>query len=298
MTELLTLARTLDVRYHIVTFGFAVFMAGVVHVGAVACTPRNSNERQYSVNCVREHVGCLDRLGKYFAFHFIMAKHIRAQLQTIEVTDVRRRSALAATMVNQQGFVAGAVPPLVQSQQQWNLQGTAAVSTLGISQLQRQQLRTSVQSAEPALGLASLEAAAGLLASSDGNSPKANASMSSEWLFSGAPSLSSNNNDLGAAQPPSSLDAFLNMLSQDSSSAAQCPGVSVCAGLCGAHSPQTVARMAATGLSGMAGMAGMSSLVELFSPSTMDDRSSVYPQQMLSNSSLAPDIPGSHNLTK
>ncbi|ORX68504.1 hypothetical protein DL89DRAFT_268335 [Linderina pennispora] len=93
MTELLALARALDVRYHIVTFGFAVFMAGVVHVGAVACTPRDSTERQYSVNCVKEHVRCLDRLGKYFAFHFIMAKHIRAQLQTIEATDLRRQSA-------------------------------------------------------------------------------------------------------------------------------------------------------------------------------------------------------------
>ncbi|KAJ2512514.1 hypothetical protein GGI11_004709, partial [Coemansia sp. RSA 2049] len=56
MTELLTLARGLDVRYHIVTFGFAVFMAGVVHVGAVAYTPRDSTERQYSINCVKEHV--------------------------------------------------------------------------------------------------------------------------------------------------------------------------------------------------------------------------------------------------
>ncbi|KAI9479200.1 hypothetical protein LPJ55_000832 [Coemansia sp. RSA 990] len=282
ITELLALARTLDVRYHIVTFGFAVFMAGVVHVGAVACTPRNSNERQYSVNCVREHVGCLDRLGKYFAFHFIMAKHIRAQLQTIEVTDVRR-SALA--MVSQQSLSS---VQLAQSQQ-WNLDNSAA--SMSFPQLQRQQLRTSAQGTEPALGLASLEAAASLLTSST-NSPKADTNMSStEWLFSGTSSLS--NSNLAAAQP-SSLDAFLNMLSQDSSSAAQCPGVSVCAGLCGAHSPQTVSRMAATGLSGMAGMAGMSSLVELFSPSTMDNGSSVYPQQMLSNSSLAPDMPDSH----
>ncbi|KAJ2492820.1 hypothetical protein IWW37_001118 [Coemansia sp. RSA 2050] len=93
MTELLMVARALDVRYHIVTFGFAVFMAGVVHVGAVACTPRDSNERQYSINCVREHVRCLDRLGKYFAFHFIMAKHIRAQLHAIESADVKRQNA-------------------------------------------------------------------------------------------------------------------------------------------------------------------------------------------------------------
>ncbi|KAJ2451433.1 hypothetical protein EV183_003614 [Coemansia sp. RSA 2336] len=279
ITELLALARTLDVRYHIVTFGFAVFMAGVVHVGAVACTPRNSNERQYSVNCVREHVGCLDRLGKYFAFHFIMAKHIRAQLQTIEVTDVRR-SAMA--MASQHGLGSMQLP----QSQQWSLAGNSAAN-LSLPQLQRQQLRTSAQGSEPALGLASLEAAAGLLAS-NASSPKTDANLSStEWLFSGTPSLSDSN----LAAQPSSLDAFLSMLSQDSSSAAQCPGVSVCAGLCGAHSPQTVSRMAATGLSGMAGMAGMSSLVELFSPSTMDDGSPVYPQQMLNNSSLAPDMP-------
>ncbi|KAJ1663216.1 hypothetical protein IW140_004439 [Coemansia sp. RSA 1813] len=100
MTELLTLARTLDVRHHIVTFGFAVFMAGVVHVGAVAYTPRDSTERQYSINCVKEHVRCLDRLGKYFAFHYIMAKHIRAQLQTIQIADERRlkREEAAATL--------------------------------------------------------------------------------------------------------------------------------------------------------------------------------------------------------
>ncbi|KAI9506543.1 hypothetical protein BX070DRAFT_2554 [Coemansia spiralis] len=84
MTELLTTARPLDVRYHIVTFGFAVFMAGVVHVGAVAHTQRGSAERQYSINCVKEHIRCLDQLGRYFAFHCIMAKHIRAQLQALE----------------------------------------------------------------------------------------------------------------------------------------------------------------------------------------------------------------------
>ncbi|KAJ2788252.1 hypothetical protein GGI15_000057 [Coemansia interrupta] len=95
MTELLTLSRALDVRYHMVTFGFAVFMAGVVHVGAVAYTPASSTERQYSINCVREHVRCLDRLGKYYAFHFIMAKHIRAQLQVIEAADVGRRKDVA-----------------------------------------------------------------------------------------------------------------------------------------------------------------------------------------------------------
>ncbi|KAJ2888574.1 hypothetical protein FB639_000549 [Coemansia asiatica] len=100
MTELLTLARNLDVRYHIVTFGFAVFMAGVVHVGAVAYTPPDSTERQYSINCVKEHVRCLDRLGKYFAFHFIMAKHIRAQLQVIENADLRRRNAAAAAVAS------------------------------------------------------------------------------------------------------------------------------------------------------------------------------------------------------
>ncbi|KAJ2555058.1 hypothetical protein EV175_002378, partial [Coemansia sp. RSA 1933] len=100
MTELLTLARTLDVRHHIVTFGFAVFMAGVVHVGAVAYTPRESTERQYSINCVKEHVRCLDRLGKYFAFHYIMAKHIRAQLQTIQIADERRLRKEANTAMS------------------------------------------------------------------------------------------------------------------------------------------------------------------------------------------------------
>lgn len=95
MTELLTLARQLDVRYHVVTFGFAVFMAGVVHVGAVACTPLQSTERQYSINCVKEHIATLDRLGKYFAFHFIMAKHIRAQLHSVEVKDQRNQDSLA-----------------------------------------------------------------------------------------------------------------------------------------------------------------------------------------------------------
>ncbi|KAJ2327284.1 hypothetical protein IWW51_001839 [Coemansia sp. RSA 2702] len=215
MTELLALARALDVRYHIVTFGFAVFMAGVVHVGAVACTPHGSSERQYSINCVREHVRCLDRLGRYFAFHFIMAKHIRAQLQAIEAADQRRRSAAAASM---------APPPI------------DVTAALGLS--------------PPPLD--------------------------APWLSP------------GAAGP--SVDAFLGLLAdaaQHPPPSAPCPGIAVCAGLCGAHSPQAAASMAAgLAMPGMSGMPGISELVELFSSTA--DGAPLYPQQMLSNSALAP----------
>ncbi|KAJ2499994.1 hypothetical protein GGH96_003105 [Coemansia sp. RSA 1972] len=230
MTELLTLARPLDVRYHVVTFGFAVFMAGVVHVGAVACTPRNSNERQFSINCVSEHVKCLDRLGKYFAFHFIMAKHIRAQLQAIEAADIRKSTTVT-----------------------------------------------------PQFGEFSLNVQAHAF------SPPTTSTV--ELMASRAPWMSTD----------ASMDVLLNMLADSTSMPpstpsvppmpmpALCPGASVCAGLCGAHSPQSTASMitALSGMAGMAGMAGIGSLVELFS-SNNDGTSSLYPQQILSNSSLAP----------
>ncbi|KAJ2397307.1 hypothetical protein GGI23_003584 [Coemansia sp. RSA 2559] len=148
MTELLTLARSLDVRHHIVTFGFAVFMAGVVHVGAVAYTPRDSTERQYSINCVKEHVRCLDRLGKYFAFHYIMAKHIRAQLQTIQIADERRLKREAAAALAASSMSS---PSLQMNMHPTPTIGAQSVASAG--QQQQQQHLTSPFDLSAALGI-------------------------------------------------------------------------------------------------------------------------------------------------
>ncbi|KAJ2666299.1 hypothetical protein IW148_001017 [Coemansia sp. RSA 1199] len=242
MTELLALARTLDVRYHVVTFGFAVFMAGVVHVGAVACTPRNSNERQFSINCVSEHIKCLDRLGKYFAFHFIMAKHIRAQLQAIEAGG--QKASSVSSLANMTQF--GEFSMNVSMPNAFSPPATSAAEFAS---------RAPWMSND-----ASMDVLLNMLADSAPSMPTSTPTMPTS-----TPSVPS--------MPISSL----------------CPGASVCAGLCGSHSPQTTASMAAalSGMAGMAGMAGIGSLVELFS-SNNDGSTSLYPQQILSNSSLAP----------
>ncbi|KAJ2797862.1 hypothetical protein H4R20_005034 [Coemansia guatemalensis] len=327
MTELLAIARTLDVRYHIVTFGFAVFMAGVVHVGAVACTPRDSNERQYSINCVKEHIRCLDRLGKYFAFHYIMAKHIRAQLHAIEVTDARRQNAAAAAAAS-----ASTMPSSQQQQQQrqFSLDAVAATvagtpfdlsAALGISQGQSQQ--DSLRSASSTqMGNMTVPGISGLdtgLMSVGAGSPSSvgDARQSEAWLGAMAAGFGGGNSAANAMsymdQSSSSMDMLLGMLATPSSrlsanagsgnsdgnsttAPAQCPGAAVCAGLCGAHSPPTAASMIAglQGLSGMAGLgSGIGSLVELFS-SNSDGAASLYPQKIISNSSLAP-LPRSSN---
>ncbi|KAJ2618121.1 hypothetical protein H4S08_000045 [Coemansia sp. RSA 1365] len=320
MTELLAIARTLDVRYHIVTFGFAVFMAGVVHVGAVACTPRESNERQYSINCVKEHIRCLDRLGKYFAFHYIMAKHIRAQLHAIEVTDARRQNAAAS---------ASTMSSSQQHQRQFVLDAVATAvagtpfdfsAALGISQGQSQQhsLR-SVSNTQ--MGNMSVPGISGLdtgMMSVAAGSPSGigDAKQNNAWLGAVAAGLGGGANSaadtMSYANPSSSsMDMLLGMLTASSSSPsasasgggsnntfapAQCPGAAVCAGLCGAHSPSTATSMIAglQGLSGMAGLgSGIGSLVELFS-SNSDGTASLYPQKIINNSSLAP-LPRSNN---
>ncbi|KAJ2079818.1 hypothetical protein H4R24_003518 [Coemansia sp. RSA 988] len=328
MTELLAIARALDVRYHIVTFGFAVFMAGVVHVGAVACTPRNSNERQYSINCVKEHIRCLDRLGKYFAFHFIMAKHIRAQLHAIEVTDTRRQNAAAAAAA----AASVSTMPFSQQQQQQRQLPLDAVATavagtpfdlsaaLGISQTQsQQQSLRSVSSTH--MGNMSIPGITNIdtgMMNIGAGSPSGveDTRQSNAWLGAVAAGFSGGDSTADtmsfANQSTSSMDMLLGMLTAPSSKAlgdasgsgdgnnasmpAQCPGAAVCAGLCGAHSPLTAASMIAglQGLSGMAGLgSGISSLVELFS-SNSDGAAPIYPQKIIDNSSLAP-LPKSNN---
>ncbi|KAJ2831337.1 hypothetical protein FBU31_002293, partial [Coemansia sp. 'formosensis'] len=309
MTELLTLARALDVRYHIVTFGFAVFMAGVVHVGAVACTPRDSNERQYSINCVKEHVRCLDRLGKYYAFHFIMAKHIRAQLHAIELADTKRQNAAAAeAMSNLTAHLPasnlGAAGQL-RASLPFDLSAALAMAASTLPQLPTQPHRTS-----SGIGIDVAAAAAGLLSSAAGNnndlfgsvlgSPDA---VDGSWFS--APATSSGTQaptSLGFGNESSSLDMFLGLFSAPAPSSPapasaplspqQCPIPGSCGGLCGTHSPTTAAAMAFQlhqSFSSMAGLgSGLSSLVELFS-SNSDGSASLYPENILSSSILAPE---------
>ncbi|KAJ2445101.1 hypothetical protein GGF42_006105 [Coemansia sp. RSA 2424] len=305
MTELLMLARTLDVRYHIVTFGFAVFMAGVVHVGAVACTPRDSNERQYSVNCVKEHVRCLDRLGKYFAFHFIMAKHIRAQLHAIEAADARRQNAHAqavAEAISSRSCQQQHAPPMP-----FDLSAALAMAPqpqppphlpphlLPFASAGAGGVASSVLGA---LGSAAADGSSWLGMSPGGSaSQEAPASLG----FGTAPSSTS---------AASSLDMFLGLFSavtatptpmSPAAAAAstpyvqqpqqQCPIPGSCGGLCGTHSPTTAASMAFQlhqSFSSMAGLGSdLSSLVELFS-SNSDGSASLYPENILSSSLLAP----------
>ncbi|KAJ1734760.1 hypothetical protein LPJ61_000900 [Coemansia biformis] len=304
MTELLALARPLDVRYCIVTFGFAVFMAGVVHVGAVACTPHDSNERQYSVNCVKEHVRCLDRLGKYFAFHFIMAKHIRAQLQTIEAADLRRQKAAAAAA----SAVPSTQPPAFDPAAELLGLGAHGMpfgipAALGMSHAPpTSPFQPFMAANTPMASLNVSELGAfdpSLFAAGAGKRRGAWPGSVAAALGGGAFGATSG---AGHSMPsPSSVDLLLGLfgaaspepsMSQggDRPAAAQCPGPAVCAGLCGAHSPATAARMVTElqGLSGMAGLgSGIGSLVELFS-SGGDGCATVYPQNILNNSSLAP----------
>ncbi|KAJ2156106.1 hypothetical protein GGF46_005410 [Coemansia sp. RSA 552] len=273
MTELLCVARALDVRYHIVTFGFAVFMAGVVHVGAVACTPRGSTERQYSVNCVREHVRCLDRLGKYFAFHFIMAKHIRAQLQTIEATDLRRQQQHATEFQQRQqhaavaaAALAGVSSPLQSQMGTFGSPQTSGIDAFGLGA--RSSNGTIPLDVTAALGIID----PGMLAQD---------TSSSVDMFLGM---------IGASSESGSRSGTASAAPQTQ---ARCPGPAVCAGLCGTHSPRTTASMLSGLQQGMAGMAGLgtgiSSLVELFSSTTSSDgTASLYPEKLVSSSSLAP----------
>ncbi|KAJ2741046.1 hypothetical protein GGI20_005455 [Coemansia sp. BCRC 34301] len=293
MTELLMLARALDVRYHIVTFGFAVFMAGVVHVGAVACTPLDSTERQYSVNCVKEHVRCLDRLGKYFAFHFIMAKHIRAQLHAIESADARRQAA--QPMMPSRQPVQPSIPGLP-----FDLSSVLAMAPQPPPHLPTHILPAS---APPAAGaFASAASATQTIFGALGSAP---ANENSPWLsMPAAASSTPVPTSLGlGSEPASSLDALLGLFSaatptsptpataNTSHSQQQCPIPGSCGGLCGTHSPTTAAAMAFQlhqSFSSMAGLgSGLSSLVELFS-SNSDGSASLYPENILSSSMLAP----------
>ncbi|KAJ2713362.1 hypothetical protein H4R19_002291 [Coemansia spiralis] len=304
MTELLALARPLDVRYCIVTFGFAVFMAGVVHVGAVACTPRGSNERQYSINCVKEHVRCLDHLGKYFAFHFIMAKHIRAQLQAIEAADLLRQKAATLPRTPMPPSQRSAFDPTADF-----LGMGAHAMPLGISAALGMphasspfQLRTAAGMPMAGLDIAGAGAfntcilGSGMAKQRDMWLDSAAAALASSAAFTAAP------NNEASTSSPAPVDLLLGLFGTSSpvptavqdgvrpAAAAQCPGRAVCAGLCGTHSPSTTAAMVAElqGLSGMAGLgSGLGSLVDLFAPSG-DCGASLYPQCMLDNSSLAP----------
>ncbi|KAJ2833508.1 hypothetical protein GGI24_000822 [Coemansia furcata] len=311
MTELLTLARALDVRYHIVTFGFAVFMAGVVHVGAVACTPRDSNERQYSINCVKEHVRCLDRLGKYFAFHFIMAKHIRAQLHAIELADTKRQNAAAAEAMSNltahlpTSNLGAASQP--RASLPFDLSAALAMAASSLPQLPTQTQRIS-----SGIGIDVAAAAAGLLASAAGNNNDlfggvlgSSDAVDGSWFS--APATSPGTQapaSLGFGNESSSLDMFLGLFSAPAPSSPapapasvplspqQCPIPGSCGGLCGTHSPTTAAAMAFQlhqSFSSMAGLgSGLSSLVELFS-SNSDGSASLYPENILSSSILAPE---------
>ncbi|KAJ1945407.1 hypothetical protein GGF37_001714, partial [Kickxella alabastrina] len=345
MTELLTLARNLDVRYHIVTFGFAVFMAGVVHVGAVNYTPRQSNERQYSINCVKEHVRCLDRLGKYFAFHFIMAKHIRAQLQVIEAADLRRQNTMsgAPAVVPAAGMgsmdILGLDPR--SRLQHGSEMAAAAVAAAAVSGMQFDfaaafgihpqfgpgMVSAAVSTAPPLSATNSLPnidiSDIGLGAGLMGFGPSGNVVQSSgngmgaanPWLYSSTSGISSmganpaassglpaaSGTPISGPAGSSSMDMFLGLFSAvpsnpssgpSSQNVAQCPVPGVCGGLCGTHSPATTASMAMSlqGLSGMAGLgSGISSLAQLFSSS---EASSIYPENIVSNSSLAPSKNG------
>ncbi|KAJ2860972.1 hypothetical protein GGH94_005198 [Coemansia aciculifera] len=322
MTELLTLARALDVRYHIVTFGFAVFMAGVVHVGAVACTPRDSNERQYSINCVREHVRCLDRLGKYFAFHFIMAKHIRAQLHAIESADTRRQNA-AAVAEAMSNCTAQSVHPQVSKLRAtghqsrvppmpFDINAALAMASQSLPHLPTRQPHTP-GAVSAGIGM-DAATAAGLFASAAGNSSdlfgsvlgSADAADGSPWFSAPATSIGASvSTPMAFGGESSSIDMFLNLFSAAAavppssptptgvpfSPQQQCPIPGSCGGLCGTHSPTTAASMAFQlhqSFSSMAGLgSGLSSLVELFS-SNSDGSASLYPENILSSSMLAP----------
>ncbi|KAJ2038157.1 hypothetical protein H4S03_002514 [Coemansia sp. S3946] len=313
MTELLTLARALDVRYHIVTFGFAVFMAGVVHVGAVACTPRDSNERQYSINCVKEHVRCLDRLGKYFAFHFIMAKHIRAQLHAIESADARRQNAIVAEanrMVHPQVSKFRATGHQSRAPTMpFDINAALAMASQSLPQLPTQQPHTP-GAVSAGIGM-DAAAAAGLFASAAGSNSdlfgsvlgSADASDASPWFGVPATSVGAQGSTpLAFGSESSSIDMFLGLFSATAApssptptgvpfSPQQCPIPGSCGGLCGTHSPTTAASMAFQlhqSFSSMAGLgSGVSSLVELFS-SNSDGSNSLYPENILSSSMLAP----------
>ncbi|KAJ1960240.1 hypothetical protein GGI12_003911 [Dipsacomyces acuminosporus] len=311
MTELLTLARNLDVRYHIVTFGFAVFMAGVVHVGAVACTPRDSNERQYSINCVKEHVKCLDRLGKYFAFHFIMAKHIRAQLQAIETMDMRRQketvaavaaaaAAAAAASTSSSALNAGLLSMASQPQPP-SAMSFSYPAALQANQTQHQGSSGGGVLSSPAafqgMSFGSMGLDVGLLGSASGRSSifngATNGSPSSSWMSQAAGSATTAlpTGTSGASMAPpatsrssSSVDMFLGLFN---SQTPQTPGTAPFA----ADAQASAASNALFGLQGFSGMVGLGtgigSLLELFS-SNSDGMSSLYPENILSSSSLAP----------
>ncbi|KAJ1944468.1 hypothetical protein FBU59_002590, partial [Linderina macrospora] len=324
MTELLALARTLDVRYHIVTFGFAVFMAGVVHVGAVACTPRDSTERQYSVNCVKEHVRCLDRLGKYFAFHFIMAKHIRAQLQTIEATDLRRQSAVAAAVAaagpqQQQGM--GFPQNLMQAAQQLRgSSGSVAQQFAFPSQIGSAGSFSMDPAAAAAAGfsdfnLSSMAFGAAAFLGADaaaggfgGQQSSGGQGASESWFNSpNVPSNTSFSNAQGmelfsglfnspqttSTPPPPSASSM--SMQGSSAEALQAIQVSSSTSSATAQQQQQASAMlfgmqGMAGMSGMSGLANLGSLAELFSPSRDGSSSStpLYPEKILNSSQLAP----------
>ncbi|KAJ2907913.1 hypothetical protein GGI21_003411, partial [Coemansia aciculifera] len=307
MTELLMLARALDVRYHIVTFGFAVFMAGVVHVGAVACTPRESNERQYSINCVKEHVRCLDRLGKYFAFHFIMAKHIRAQLHAIESADAKRQNlaaaALAEAMSSSRHSSQPAPPPPPPMLPTGTAGGCPVQPPLSMpfDFSAAMAMAPSLSQLAPTLVQPNSAPISGQFSFTANNNSVYGAAESaipddSQWLNNTqAQSTSQLDMFLGlfsaATSPPPTAPASNTPYSQQPPPPQQCPIPGSCGGLCGTHSPTTAASMAFQlhqSFSSMAGLgSGLSSLVELFS-SNSDGSASLYPENILSSSMLAP----------
>ncbi|KAJ1675306.1 hypothetical protein EV182_001523, partial [Spiromyces aspiralis] len=113
ITEILVLTRHLDVRYHLVTVGFSIFMAGVVYVTALSCTQPNSPESQFSMNCLKQHMAVLEKLGKYFAFHYMMAKHIQTQLSGVQKDVPAMRSTATGTApLSSADTTASSSPPL------------------------------------------------------------------------------------------------------------------------------------------------------------------------------------------
>ncbi|KAJ1919236.1 hypothetical protein H4219_002087 [Mycoemilia scoparia] len=118
ITETLVLTQNLDVRYHLVTVGFSIFMAGVVYVTALSCSHPESPEWQFSYNCVKQHMNILEKLGKYFAFHYIMAKHIQAQLSAIQAS----ASASSTSSSQKGGSTNSSVQNSTDMQNQYNQQ--------------------------------------------------------------------------------------------------------------------------------------------------------------------------------
>ncbi|KAJ2891143.1 hypothetical protein IWW38_003747 [Coemansia aciculifera] len=282
-------------------------MAGVVHVGAVACTPRESNERQYSINCVKEHVRCLDRLGKYFAFHFIMAKHIRAQLHAIESADAKRQNLAAAALaeaMSSSRHSSQPAPPPPPPMLPTGAAGGCPVQpplSMPFDFSAAMAMAPSLSQLAPTLVQPNSAPISGQFSFTANNNSVYGAAESaipddSQWLNNTqAQSTSQLDMFLGlfsaATSPPPAAAASNTPYSQQPPPPQQCPIPGSCGGLCGTHSPTTAASMAFQlhqSFSSMAGLgSGLSSLVELFS-SNSDGSASLYPENILSSSMLAP----------